>query len=347
MFAWYLTLTARTLSSWRNHAQAETLFKRALAIREKVLGPEHPDTARSLIDLAGLYERQGRYGDAELLYKRALAIREKVLGPLHPDTASSLINFGNLYKLQGKDWEANTLIKQSQDVILNSLTKDNGIIAGRRLVNISASYASHGYFSLSEELLQRSIIIFEKAGKEDNLIYPLYTLANVQRVLGRYSEAERNLKRSLGIMEKIMGVHNIATNLQQAGLVRMYIDQGRYGEAVPLLQRMNRNNLNWLVREVPLLPREDRSSLIDKNHDKDNIIFELLDRSPTGTPLALETQLNRQGLLAEIERLQALLTSSSLETRQLAEQVGSIDRQLASESLAPGLRKSMLLQRPD
>ena len=55
--------------------------KRALAIREKVLGPEHVNVAQSFNNLAGLYNDQGRYADAEPLYKRSLAIREKALGP--------------------------------------------------------------------------------------------------------------------------------------------------------------------------------------------------------------------------------------------------------------------------
>ena len=55
------------------YADAEPLYKRALAIREEELGPDHPDVAQSLNDLAALYSAQGRDADAEPLYKRALA----------------------------------------------------------------------------------------------------------------------------------------------------------------------------------------------------------------------------------------------------------------------------------
>ncbi len=37
------------------YADAEPLYKRALAIREKALGPNHPDVASSLNNLAELY----------------------------------------------------------------------------------------------------------------------------------------------------------------------------------------------------------------------------------------------------------------------------------------------------
>ena len=43
----------------------------------KALGPEHPDTATSLNNLALLLEQQGRYVEAEPLFRRALAISEK------------------------------------------------------------------------------------------------------------------------------------------------------------------------------------------------------------------------------------------------------------------------------
>jgi hypothetical protein len=40
-------------------AGAEPLYARALAIREKAFGPEHPDTAASLNNLAGLLYARG------------------------------------------------------------------------------------------------------------------------------------------------------------------------------------------------------------------------------------------------------------------------------------------------
>ena len=57
--------------------QAEPLFRRSLAIHEKALGPDHPDTAAALNNLAVLYDEQGKYGKAEPLYQRSLAILEE------------------------------------------------------------------------------------------------------------------------------------------------------------------------------------------------------------------------------------------------------------------------------
>jgi hypothetical protein len=47
------------------YAEAESLFKRALDIREKAFGPEHPDIAWSLNSLGALRARQSRFAEAE------------------------------------------------------------------------------------------------------------------------------------------------------------------------------------------------------------------------------------------------------------------------------------------
>ncbi|MGH9656926.1 MAG: tetratricopeptide repeat protein, partial [Bryobacteraceae bacterium] len=85
-----LNSLASLLKSKGDYAGAEPLYRRALAIRQKALGPDHPDTATSLNNLAELLRSKGEYAGAEPLFRRALAITEKALGPDHPDTATSL-----------------------------------------------------------------------------------------------------------------------------------------------------------------------------------------------------------------------------------------------------------------
>ena len=96
-----------------NYAEAAPLLQRSLAIREKALGPEHPDVATSLNNLAGLYQAQGNYAEAAPLFQRSLAIWEKALGPEHPDVALSLNNLAELYRAQGNYAEAAPLLQRS------------------------------------------------------------------------------------------------------------------------------------------------------------------------------------------------------------------------------------------
>ena len=71
-----LTNKAFALAYAGKYAEAILVAHQVLAMREQLLGPDHPEVANSVNNFAALYDSQGRYDDAEPLYKRALAIRE-------------------------------------------------------------------------------------------------------------------------------------------------------------------------------------------------------------------------------------------------------------------------------
>jgi tetratricopeptide (TPR) repeat protein len=83
------------------YSQAAQLIRDAVAMLEKALGPEHPDTAKSLNDLALVLKEKGDFAAARPLQERALAITEKARGPEHPDTATNLNNLANVLRDQG------------------------------------------------------------------------------------------------------------------------------------------------------------------------------------------------------------------------------------------------------
>ena len=59
------------------YAEAESLYQRSLAIRQKALGPEHPRVATSLENYAALLRETDREDKAEEMEARAKAIRVK------------------------------------------------------------------------------------------------------------------------------------------------------------------------------------------------------------------------------------------------------------------------------
>jgi tetratricopeptide (TPR) repeat protein len=100
------------------YSDAESLLRRALDIREKQLGKDHPDVAQSLNNLASLLRAQGNYSDAEPLYRRALEIREKALGKDHPSVAVSLWWMGVLHEQKGNFVEAEKLYRRALQIYL-------------------------------------------------------------------------------------------------------------------------------------------------------------------------------------------------------------------------------------
>ncbi|MCZ6453622.1 MAG: tetratricopeptide repeat protein, partial [Alphaproteobacteria bacterium] len=88
------------------------------------LGPEHPDLATNLNNLAGLYREQGKYADAEPLYKRALAILDKTPGPEHPNLTAGLENYAAVLRKTGRTLEADNLENRATAIRAKSAEQD-------------------------------------------------------------------------------------------------------------------------------------------------------------------------------------------------------------------------------
>lgn len=125
-----LNQAAYFLRERARYSEAEPLLQRALAISEKVSGPDHPSTATRLSNLASLYVSQRRYDEAEPLHQRALAIRKKVLEPDHPDMATSLHNLALLYHRQDRYGEAEPMYQRALAIREEALGLDHPYTIG-------------------------------------------------------------------------------------------------------------------------------------------------------------------------------------------------------------------------
>jgi tetratricopeptide (TPR) repeat protein len=99
-----------------NYTVATKIAEKSLEVAEKTFGPDHPNVATSLTNLAVLYDSQGKYAEAEPLYLRSLAIWVTRLGPDHPNVATCLNNLAALYRKIGKKEEASKLEERAQKI---------------------------------------------------------------------------------------------------------------------------------------------------------------------------------------------------------------------------------------
>ncbi len=111
------------------YADAEPLFQRALAVYQKVGGPEHPGVATLLNNIGQLDRDLNRDADAEAPIKRSLVIREKVLGADHPDVARSLNNLAGLYEHQQRYADAEPLYRRALSIRERALGPDHPDVA--------------------------------------------------------------------------------------------------------------------------------------------------------------------------------------------------------------------------
>jgi Tfp pilus assembly protein PilF len=148
-------------SAFATYAQARALEERALAIREKVLGSAHPNTAASLNDVGFFIERQGYPSQARPFYERALAINEKALGPEHPATAWNIDNLGRLLHIQGDFGRARTLHEHALAIREKVLGPDHPHTA-HSLEGLADCVQAQGDLAAARPLLERTLAIREE-----------------------------------------------------------------------------------------------------------------------------------------------------------------------------------------
>jgi tetratricopeptide (TPR) repeat protein len=227
------------LAERAEYGQAEPLYRRALAVREKLEGPEHPKTAQILNNLADLYRKQRRDAEAEPLQQRSLAIWEKTMGPNHPDTANSLNNLASLYDAQGRHKEAEPLFRRALEILENATPEPEPSGLARTLNNLGGLYYAQGRYKEAEPLLQRALAISEEAlgpGHPD-ITYGLNTLALLYDDQGRLEEAEPLFRRALEIREKTLGPEHPSTATSLNNLASWFQAQGKWEEAEALYGR--------------------------------------------------------------------------------------------------------------
>jgi tetratricopeptide (TPR) repeat protein len=217
------------------YLEARPLFERALAIHEKVLGPEHPYTAMSLNNLAILLENHGDLAGSRPLKERALAIYEKVLGPEHPYTARSLNNLAFLLKAQGDLAGSRPLYERALAIFEKALGPEHPDTA-TSIDNLAMLLEAQGDLAAARPLVERALAIREKVLRPE---HPdtASNLSNLARVLsksGHRDDAELLFKRAIAIGERALGPGHPLTQRYRSHCARLFLDTGRHAEALSL-----------------------------------------------------------------------------------------------------------------
>jgi tetratricopeptide (TPR) repeat protein len=188
----------------RRYSEAEPLYKKAIELNEKTLGPENLLLSESLNGLAAIYYNEKKFDQAEPLYRRALAIKEKRLGENHPDVAQTLNNLATLYNSQRRFAKAIPLYERSLAIREKALGPNHPDLA-KSLNNLAGLYYSQGLYAKAQPLFERALAIRKRAFRPDHpsIAFSLGNLAAVHSAQGHYEQAASLYKEALRIYEKI------------------------------------------------------------------------------------------------------------------------------------------------
>jgi tetratricopeptide (TPR) repeat protein len=220
------------------YQEAIPLARRLVENSEKKNGPDHPETAGNLENLAVLYMKMGDYPNAETLLQRALAIYERALGSDHPDTAKGVNNLAELYELMGDYAKAEPLLQRALAIKEKALGPDDPSTASG-LLNLGLLYFELGDYAKAEPLMRRALAINEKAlGPDDpSTAESLNSLGLLYMRTRDYAKSEPLLRRALVIEEKALGRDHPNTAHGLNNLAELYEATGDYAKAESLYRR--------------------------------------------------------------------------------------------------------------
>ncbi len=208
-------------------------YGKALAIWEKVLGTEHPDTATSYNNIGVVYKSMGDYDKALEYYGKALAICEKVLGTEHPSTATSYNNIGMVYDNIG-DYDKALEYYDKDLAISEKVLGTEHPSTATSYNNIGEVYHTMGDYDKALEYHNKNLAIREKVlGTEHPSTATSYNnIGGVYHHMGDDNKALEYLDKALAIREKVLGTEHpsTATSYNNIGLV--YSDMGDYYKAL-------------------------------------------------------------------------------------------------------------------
>jgi len=225
------------------YGDAESLYRRALAIDEKSSGPDHPIVAIHLNNLAELLQVTNRRSEAEPLCRRALAIDERSYPADHPQVAISLNNLAELLRSTNRLSEAEPLFRRALSINERSYGFDHPKIAAS-LNNLAGLLQESNRPSEAESLYRRALAIAEKKYDPDHreVAICLGSLAFLLRVTNRLSEAEPLYRRALKIFETSYGPDHPDVANRLNNLAELLRATNRPSEADPLYRRALRIN---------------------------------------------------------------------------------------------------------
>ncbi len=234
------------------YAKADPLYREALRIRQKVLAPEHPDTATSLDSLGLLYHSMGDYLKAEPLYREALRIRQKVLGPEHPYTTLSLNNLAALYRAMGEYPKAEPLYQEALRIRQKVLGPEHPYTA-LSLNNLGVLYKDMGEYAKAEPLYHEALRIRQKVLRPEHpdTAMSLNNLGSLYQSMGEYAKAEPLYQEALRIQQKVLGPEHLGTALSLNNLAVLYWAMGEYAKAEPFYREVLRIRQKVLGPEHP------------------------------------------------------------------------------------------------
>ena len=227
--------------NYLNAYAAQTLRPLAdglIEICEQQFGPDHPETAKALTNLARVILVQGEVEKAEPLLRRAIVIQEQAPGPDHPDTARTVAVLGGYFHRRGDQRTAEPLFRRALAIRERALGAEHPLTVGTLDV-LASTVGELGRNDEAELLSRRVLEIRERLLGPDHpdTWLALTALGDVLTKKKNHAAAEPLIRRALAAQEKNLPAEHPDLGLSMWSLAEALHGLGRHAEAETLARR--------------------------------------------------------------------------------------------------------------
>lgn len=231
---------ALTLMHQQRWPEAGVALRGALAMRERVLPANHPDIAQTWLNIAGLYNAEGKFDDAEEASRRALEMLEQSLtadsGEARPDLALARQGFAGTLAGQGRLPEAKAMYRRAAD----GLPAQHPLRV-LLLNDLAMTMQGQGRLQDAEPIFREAIALARTADADrpEVSVPVLHNLSLNLLLQQRPGEAEQIERQAYAIVLQRLGPDHPAGALPLNSLAELAAMQGRAEEA----ERLHRQGL--------------------------------------------------------------------------------------------------------
>lgn len=251
---------ADALHTQKNDAEAIPLLEKALALREKALGPDHRDVLSVTRFLGDCLMSKGEYA-------RAVAVRERVLAMVEKkqkdgEEQARTQKDGDPQGKRHRDGDARVVAQALEELALaclragdtaravalydRTLTLREKLLGpehldvGLSMMSLGRALIANNELDRAESTLARALAFFEASARSEAqavIANVLALLGATYRARGEYAKAVTTLERALGIQARVWGADHgfVADALVDLG--RAYTQAGDYASAEKAFER--------------------------------------------------------------------------------------------------------------
>jgi eukaryotic-like serine/threonine-protein kinase len=238
---------------------ARTQLERALAIRRRSLGREHPDVAQSLFHLAQLDEATGRLPTAIQGYEQALRIQQTQLGDSSRATLLTLFNLARAVHAIGRLRDGAALFERWEKAVIGRPTIPDSARA-EQLQHLGQYLVASA--RRDPAILARAERVFRDARAIRTTIYgpsqadvaiSTQSLANVRWMQGAVPEAESLFQQAQATLSRAYPAGHLELIVLLSDYASRLDEAGRTAESIPLLRDALRYGRTLLTPNDPSL----------------------------------------------------------------------------------------------